>query len=283
MFDLYIALIAALLGLVQGISEWLPISSKTQVLFVSSIFLGMGFAQGYALGLFLEGGTVLAAVIYFRREIWQILLVLVGKGTRRDFMMLRCVAIVTIITAIIAVPLYILITATVTGPSLGIPMLILGVLLLVDGLVVKLSQRRSAPTKTVETMGWKDLFCLGVAQGISVLPGVSRSGAAESTLLFLNTKPDEAFRIAFIAGIPVTLGASAVTLLFSPEKLATAVSAITVPGIFIAWAVAILVSIFLIQRLIKFAGSNRITTIVFVLAAIAIAAGIITIITGFKG
>ncbi|MFI5421527.1 MAG: undecaprenyl-diphosphate phosphatase, partial [Nitrososphaerales archaeon] len=60
------ALYSVLLGLVQGISEWLPISSKTQVLFVSYALFGLPIAAGYAFGLFLEIGSLGSAIIYFR-------------------------------------------------------------------------------------------------------------------------------------------------------------------------------------------------------------------------
>jgi undecaprenyl-diphosphatase len=162
-------------------------------------------------------------------------------------------------------------------------MLILGGMLLFDGIVVKMSQSRAAPTRQIEDMRVRDMIVFGIAQGIAALPGVSRSGATESALIFLNTKPDEAFRISFIAGIPVTLGASAVTLLLSPDKISTAVDVMTVLGIVIAIAVALVASLILIKRLIRFAGTSHITTIVFVLAAIAIAGGLITIISGFQG
>ena len=62
-------IIGAILGLIQGISEWLPISSKTQVTVASISLLHLTFSQAYTLGLFFEIGTILAAVIYFRKEL----------------------------------------------------------------------------------------------------------------------------------------------------------------------------------------------------------------------
>src|SRR2546427_10857234 len=62
-------LYAILLGLVQGVSEWLPISSKTQVLFASSFLFSLPLAAAYAFGLFMEIGSLRSAITYFRRDI----------------------------------------------------------------------------------------------------------------------------------------------------------------------------------------------------------------------
>jgi undecaprenyl-diphosphatase len=285
MFDIsfFILGVAALLGITQGISEWLPISSKTQIMLISSILLGISFSEAYTLGLFLEVGTVIAAIVYFRREIWKVLLAIVGKGDEEGWLLLKYLVVVTLITAIIAVPIYLIISNLVAGSSFGIPMLILGALLIVDGLLVKYSKSRKTTAKKLEDLGLKDLFFLGIAQGISALPGISRSGATVSTLIFLKTKPDEAFRLSFFAGIPAVLGASAVTLIFSHSSVTSAVNLITIPGILIAAVLALIISLFLIRRLIKFAGTSRITSVVFILGAIAMASGIISILTGAAG
>jgi undecaprenyl-diphosphatase len=64
---------ALILGVVQGVSEWLPISSKTQIMFVSQYLLGAPPEFAYSLGLFLEAASVLAALIYFRQIYLKIL------------------------------------------------------------------------------------------------------------------------------------------------------------------------------------------------------------------
>src|SRR5271154_6531541 len=69
-----------ILGVVQGISEWLPISSKTQILFVSTYLLNLNINEAYAFGLFMEIGTLFAALIYFRKEITSLVNTLIGRG-----------------------------------------------------------------------------------------------------------------------------------------------------------------------------------------------------------
>src|SRR5271154_604614 len=90
-----------ILGVVQGISEWLPISSKTQILFVSTYLLGLNINEAYAFGLFMEIGTIFAAIIYFRKELWSLVNSLIGKGDKESRILLKYVVISTIATAII--------------------------------------------------------------------------------------------------------------------------------------------------------------------------------------
>ena len=102
----YILLAGVFLGVVQGVSEWLPISSKTQIILVSTLFLGLTFTQGYTLGLFLEFGTFFAAVVYFRRELWLVIKAIVGKGGPGGRLMLKYLLIVTIITGVMGIAIY---------------------------------------------------------------------------------------------------------------------------------------------------------------------------------
>jgi len=90
-------LYAILLGLVQGISEWLPISSKTQVLFASTILFSLPLGVAYAFGLFMEVGSIGSAVVYFRRDI---------RSVFKDRRLLVFLIVVTVFTGIVGAPLY---------------------------------------------------------------------------------------------------------------------------------------------------------------------------------
>ena len=180
------AIIGILLGIIQGISEWLPVSSKTQILLASTLLLRLNFSQAYALGLFLEGGTFLAALIYFRKEVWKTLLAIVGKGGEEGKLLLKFIIIVTIVTAIIAVPIYKFISS-INGPVIGIPMIILGILLIIDGVLIKLSKSNKAH-KELKNLSIVDMVLIGISQGIAALPGVSRSGTTVSAMLFLKIR-----------------------------------------------------------------------------------------------
>ncbi len=272
------ALIGIVLGIIQGISEWLPISSKTQILLASTILLHLSFSQAYAIGLFLEGGTFLAALIYFRKEVGKTILALMGKGGEEGWLLLKFLFVVTLITAIIAIPIYKFISS-LNGPVIGIPMILLGILLIIDGLLIKMSKGKTT-SKELKNLTIIDLVLIGMSQGISALPGISRSGTTVSAMLFLKVKPEEAFRLSFFAFLLSSLGASLVTIIFSRPQL-NAVFAILPPvDIALAVIVSIIISLVLIGKLIKSAKSSKITNLVFALGIIAIIGGILGILAG---
>ncbi|MGB9631477.1 MAG: undecaprenyl-diphosphate phosphatase, partial [Candidatus Methanodesulfokora sp.] len=105
---------ALMLGIVQGISEWLPISSKTQIMIVSSLLLGLNMSEAYSLGLFLESGSLLAAIIYFYKEIKEMLLGVIGRS-RMGFRMFLYLVVVTLITGLVGVPLYLFVEENIRG------------------------------------------------------------------------------------------------------------------------------------------------------------------------
>ena len=271
-----------ILGIVQAISEWLPISSKTQIMLATTLLFHLPLSQAYAIGLFLEAGTVLAAIIYFRREIYGLLRSLVGKGTPEYNKLLRYMVIVTAITGVIGVVVYKFIETNVTGYALGIPMIILGILLLVDGMLVRSARRRltAHSGRTIHGMKSVEMAAVGIVQGISAFPGISRSGITVSSLLFMGFNPEDAFRLSFLVGIPATIGATLVTILFSSVPITTTLSQIGYSTIAIAIITSLLLSLLLIDLLLKFAGRNVITKIVFILGIIAILSGVITALTG---
>ncbi len=275
--------ISLIFGLIQGISEWLPISSKTQIMIASTYLLNLNFSQAYALGLFLEGGTFLAAVIYFRKELYYAIMALFGRSGTQGWMLLKYLLVVTIVTAIIAVPIYKLVSALITGPAIGIPMIALGLILLADWLLLRFSRGRRALNKTVSDLSLVNLIEIGIAQGIAAFPGVSRSGTTVSAMLLLKVKPEEAFRLSFFALIPASLGATLVTLLFSHSALGSVTSSLPALYIGIAMAVSTIVSLLFMDALIKFAKSSRVQTLIFLLGIIAILSGLISLATGLGG
>ncbi len=274
------ALDGVVLGLVQGVSEWLPISSKTQIMFVSTYLLGLTFGAAYAFGLFLEFATLAAAVIYFRREVWGVLKALALRGTEEDKILLKYLVAVTLVTAVVALPIY-LYFSSLSGPVVGVPMIALGLILIADGLLIKAARGRYAPRKDLPSLGWKDLVIIGAAQGLAALPGVSRSGITISAMLLLGVKPRDAFRLSFLALIPAALGASALPLLVSRHKIEAAISLVSTGGIAVAAVVATVVSLLMISLLLRLASSEKVVPLVVGLGALAIIGGIVGVLTGY--
>lgn len=283
MFTVSQVISSVILGIVQALSEWLPISSKTQVLIASQYLLNLNFSQAYTFGLFMEIGTVIAAIIYFRKEVWTLIKVLFMKDKSPEGRsMFMYVLVATIATGIIGAPIY-LIADSITGISLGVPMIIIGLILMGDAIVIRHSrnkQREGVNVRKFKDLGLKEYVVIGIAQGLAALPGVSRSGITTSTLLLMKVEPDESFRLSFLIGIFASIAAFALTLIVSKANVMAALSDISLAGMLIAIIVAAVISIFLIDFLIKIAGRSRIVYLTAALGMIAITGGVIYMIFG---
>jgi undecaprenyl-diphosphatase len=259
-------LYSILLGLVQGISEWLPISSKTQVLFASYVLFGLPIAAAYAFGLFLEIGSLGSAIIYFRRDIVALF------HDRKLFMYLL---IVTVFTGIVGAPLY-YITDTYlqhASPFIGVPMIALGLTLVAVGFYIRYS--RAIPKITgLDQMKVKHYIIVGIAQGIAALPGVSRSGMTVSTMLVMGVKQDEAFRLSYLAYIPASLGAFGTSFLLSRHEINVDIQAVSPLGLIVSIVTALLIGLLTISYLLKFAKTKNVWKLDLVLGALAIVLGI---------
>lgn len=275
-----VLLVGIVLGIVQGVSEWLPVSSKTQIILVSTILFGLTFNQSYTLGLFLELGTFFAAVIYFRRELILALSALIGRGGSVARLLLKYLVVVTVITGVMGIVIYKGVESITLGRAIGIPMILLGIVLLLDGFFIRYSRSRSTPRKSLEKMTLKELLIIGFAQGLSAFPGVSRSGVTVSTMLVLGTEAKEAFRLSFLALIPASLGATLVALLFSSSSVLGSVNTLSSTSIAVALVISFVVGLGMIRWLLKIASAERITTLVFALGILAIAGGLVGVFFG---
>ena len=254
------------MGLVQGVSEWLPISSKTQVLFVSTILFGLPPNVGLAFGLFMEVGSLFSATFYFRREIVSLL---------RNRKLLAYLLVVTIVTGIEGVPLYLIADSLLARAyNLGIPMMLLGAFLIADGIYIRWS-RRAPKTGTLDGLSLKQYVLVGLAQGFAALPGVSRSGMTVSTLLFMGVDPKEAFKLSYLAYIPAAIGGLVTTLLFSKPELTIALSNFDTVGISAAIVTSALVGIVAISALLRFAKRNDIWKVTLALGGLALVIGLV--------
>ena len=257
---------AFIVGLVQGVAEWLPISSKTQVLFVSQILFGLPLNVGLAFGLFMEIGSLGSASYYFRREILSLL---------HDRKLLVYLIVVTAVTAVEGVPLYLIAEKLLTGAyNLGLPMIVLGAFLIGDSVYIRYS-RAVIRNGDLDTMGMKHYIIIGAAQGFAALPGVSRSGMTVSTMLFMGVNPKDAFRLSYLAYIPASIGAFLTTLVFSKAELKVALSNFDVTGLAVAIVTAFLIGIFSISALLRFAKRNDIYKVTLALGTLAVAIGVL--------
>ena len=206
-----------LMGIVQGLSEFLPISSSAHLVFTSNfykVFKGIEIVQQSNEEIFfdimLHLGTLIAVLIFFRKDVWEIAKALFIACKSRDFSNHKAklglfIIAGTIITICLALPLNDFAEHLVYHPA------IVGGLLIMTGGVLFLSEYMSKKRETKsETLNWKQAILVGLSQGIAVLPGFSRSGWTIATGLFAGLNRETAARYSFLLSIPIILGASMV-------------------------------------------------------------------------
>lgn len=203
-----------LMGIIQGLSEFLPISSSAHLVFTSNFykfFKGLEFVQDTNQEVFLDMmlhiGTLIAVLIYFRKDISNITKAfLLGIKTKsydsKDFQTGLYIIVGTIITAIVAYPISSLAEKLVFTPYL------VGILLIITGIILLFSEHVAKKIKEPKEIGWKNSCFIAIAQGLATLPGFSRSGLTIATGLLTGSDRLTSANYSFLLSIPIILGAS---------------------------------------------------------------------------
>ena len=199
---------ALILGVVQGITEFLPVSSSGHLVLVQRVF---GITDpAMAFNTAVHGGTLIAVIAVLWRDIWNLL--------RRIIQPLTLYIIIGTIPTVIAALLFrdLIESAFATGAPLGAAFLITSALLIVSdrlyrrngkpgGLPAKLDG--PTPPRLQNEMTWIDALFIGLFQAVAIIPGISRSGATISAALSRRLDRDFAARFSFLLSIPAILGA----------------------------------------------------------------------------
>ena len=181
--------------------------------------LGLSPAEAFSAGLALQGGTTLAAIYVFRREVANLLRAipyLLSKDGDVWTLRLSILVAMTAITGAMGLPLLLMAKAIVASWSAKGAILLTGIALLLTAAVMRLRERPAQSGRS-PTIG--DGVLAGLVQGLSVLPGVSRSGATLACFSLRGLGSEESFRLAFLAGIPATLGSSLIEAALDRELL----------------------------------------------------------------
>ena len=190
---------AVLLGIIQGLTEFLPVSSSGHLVLFQKLF---GISESALLfDTMLHVGTLAAVVAVLWKDIWAIL----RKLNQPLTAYLIIATIPTVFAALIfRKPLE---RAFETGHFLGFAFLMTSVLLIVAELLAKRGAASGGTAKNATTMDWLDALVIGIMQAIAIIPGVSRSGTTLSGALSRGLDRDFAARFSFLLSIPAILGA----------------------------------------------------------------------------
>lgn len=241
------ALVALLLGLVQGATEFLPISSSAHLYAIPYLFgLNDPLLSSLAFGAVIHLGTLAAVLVALRRDVVRLIGVAVNtltsggrrRGDHADERLIIAIVIGTVPAVLLGLAAGDLLESAVRTP------VVVAAAVTVGALVLWLAERVGTRERPLQSLGIVDGLMIGLAQALALIPGISRSGATISGGLFLGFRREAAARFGFLLGIPAIAGAGTIELkhlLESSEDLAASAPllAIGVVSAFISGLVAI--------------------------------------------
>jgi undecaprenyl-diphosphatase len=246
---------AIVLGIVQGLTEFLPVSSSGHLVLFQNLF---GLKEPALLfDICMHVGTLTAVIIVFYRELLDILWALFqipGKLKLTGGLMRLCevdesvrmallIVVGSIPTAVIG-----LLFKEIINQLFG-SITVVGLMLLVTGSLLWLTQNMKNTGRPVRKTTLKDALLIGIAQGLAIIPGVSRSGATISTALFLGVDRKLASRYSFLLSIPAIFGALLVGL--DTPELQTTIPISTIVAGSVVSAIVGWIALVILLRIVK--------------------------------
>jgi undecaprenyl-diphosphatase len=234
------------IGILQGILEWLPVSSKGVLALIMVKFFNKTLSEALVIAIWMHIGTVMAALVYYKIEILAIVENLKNyvKNPAEDTQVSRLtsfVIMVTLLTGLIGTPL-LLFSLDKLNFAGNAAMLLIAFFLVLTGIFQWTAKKKK---NTEKEMIFKDSIYLGIAQGFTAIPGLSRSGTTVSTLMFRGYSAQEALRISFLVSIPAVLGVEVLLGLLKTHTF----NILIIPGIIASFIFGLLT----IKSLIKLA------------------------------
>jgi undecaprenyl-diphosphatase len=199
-------LAAVLLGVVQGLTEFLPVSSSAHLILARAFFgWEVPAAFGLAFDVALHVGTLAAIVAFFWREIAAMVAAVPGllsASPDPPARLAQRIAVGTLPVVVVGLLFNDVIEQTLRTPAVA------AVALAVGAAVMLAAERLGARTRGENSVSWSDAVFIGIAQACALIPGVSRSGATISIGMFLGLRREAAARFTFLLAVPATLAAA---------------------------------------------------------------------------
>jgi undecaprenyl-diphosphatase len=207
--------LAVLLGVVQGVLEWLPVSSEGGVALLLAVVGGESAVDATRFALVLHVGTAVAAISFYRDELvtfsgqlpaWR-----PSRAFDGDWADLTFFGVATLTSGVVGIGVYLAAVELASELAGGAFVAAVGGLLVVTGLVQRVAEGWGLGAR--ETPDALDAVLVGALQGLALLPGVSRSGTTVSALLLRGHDGEASLRLSFLLSIPASLGAGLLVVL----------------------------------------------------------------------
>ncbi len=272
---------AAILGIVQGLAEFLPISSSGHLALLQ-YFFGVEADSVLLFTVMMHVGTLVSVFIIYRKDIWALILELIdtikdlctGKGPRINSSPMRrmgfMIIVATIPTALIGLlfeDFFESLYASIVSIAIG---------LIFTGIILFVAERMGKSDKGPMEMKWRHAIFIGIMQGIAICPGVSRSGSTLFGSLISGLKREFAVEFVFLISIPSILGS---VVLEMPKALAEGMDASMAGPLIVGVILAALSGIFAIKAMIKVVSNKRLigfTIYVWIVAACVLGYSLLT-------
>jgi undecaprenyl-diphosphatase len=200
------ALEAALLGIIQGLTEFLPISSSAHLILARALFGWDAGEFGLAFDVACHVGTLIAVLAFFRRDILAMVAALPAAaqgapdGSAR---LVRSIVVGTLPIVFVGLLFADLITSQFRTPGVA------AIALAVGAVVMVVAERVRRPARDETSLTGPEALGLGLAQAAALIPGVSRSGAVLTLAMLFGIRRERAARFSFLLGIPAIVAAAA--------------------------------------------------------------------------
>jgi undecaprenyl-diphosphatase len=255
---------AVLLGILQGLTEFLPVSSSAHLILARAFFGWEVPADfGLAFDVALHIGTLAAILTYFRREIGAMIAAIPSALTGSDDPSSRLVwriVIGTIPIVIVGVIFSDFIEEHLRAPIVTVWTLSLG------AVAMFVAERVGTRSRAEDSLTWVDALLIGLAQACALAPGVSRSGATITLGMFLGFRRDAAARFTFLLAIPATLAAASKEAL---EVRHMNISSYDAQLMIVGVVVSAVVGYLTIKYFLRFLGGHRLDMFAYYRVALA--------------
>ena len=248
---------AIILGLVQGLAEFLPVSSSGHLSIINNLFHLSTAEEGHMLfDVLLHLGTLVSICICYWKDLVQMLYEILslaggaagGSTRQKRYPAARLFLLIIVSTAmlVLVMPMKDMLE------KLYYNSVFIGIMLILCGCMLYVSDRMTPGKKTETNMSFLDAMLIGVAQCVAVIPGISRSGTTITAGLATGLRRDFAVKFSFLMSMPAVLGANILSLI---DAFQEGVDWSSLPAYFVGMAVAMVTGVLAI-RLIRHISDN---------------------------
>jgi undecaprenyl-diphosphatase len=241
-----ILLIAIILGIVEGVTEFLPVSSTGHLILATEL-LGFDAAKWAAFNVIIQLGAILAIVVLYWRTFWAVIEGLL-RGRKESWLFVRNILIGFLPSAILGFLLINKIEALLGNA------IIVAVAFIVGGIAILVIERlvKNTPTVGVAEMPLKTVIGVGLIQCLAMIPGVSRSGATIMGGLSLGVERRTAAEFSFFLAIPTMLGATTLELVKHHDTLMAGASGVGFTTVAVGFVVSFIVAIVVVRAFVHY-------------------------------